>query len=334
MPLYKWNEVKEKRGPAEQVQKQRDFEPVTHDEVRSSVLEQAVQIQRPAEVDRSVFEKMRAQALHEAESIISDGRSQAEQLTRKAYDEGKSAALQEIQKTFKDNLQKSMDAIQEALDQRSKIIKTAEPDILKLAVKIAMQVIHSEITLNRDVIMNVVADAINKITDREQVIIKVNQTDLDRVKDHKEDIEDMLDGAKNLSIVAEKRVEPGGCIIETKVGLVDARVSTKVEAIESAFMKVYTEDVKKYAVEKGEHVNERELAELRGEEYLEMEKEHEDAEGTHSYKDIDAEESVDDTSARAKTEEPLAEKQETADASFDFGTDDLDLDLDFGDDKS
>jgi flagellar assembly protein FliH len=323
MPLYKWNEVREKKGRTEAVHKQREFVPVPHQAVSTGT----TGMTSSKETDSAVFDRMRQQVQQEAESVLNDARSEAEALRRQGYEEGKKAAQAELQEQYKNSLKKVFDATKEAVEQRDKIIRSAEPEILKLATKIAMQLIHSEITLNRDVIMNVVSDAINKITDKEQVIIKVNQADLERVKDHKEDIEDMLDGAKNLSIVPDKKVEAGGCIIETKVGLVDARVSTKVEAIEKAFMKVYTEDLKKEAVSKGVKADERTISQLRGEIPAEIEEEAKPEESSPA-------ESGEDNGTEPVAEEKNAESEEAKkdEGDFDFDTDDLDLDLDFGED--
>ncbi|MBU0579744.1 MAG: hypothetical protein KKA19_01090 [Candidatus Margulisbacteria bacterium] len=329
MPIYKWNEVRE-RKELEQLAKQKEFPRATPS--RGAQAESGPTQAEITEAGRRVAQEIKDQAEHDAEEIKQRAQTEIEEIKKRAYAEGKKAASQEIYDKFKENLQKSLDTIQEALDERKRIIKTAEPEILKLAIKIAQQIIHSEITLNRGVIMNVVADAINKITDREQVIIKVNQADLEQVKEYKEDIEDMLDGAKNLSIVNDKKVEQGGCVIETMIGLVDAKVSTKLGAIEKAFMKVYSEDVKKVAVKKGEKVDTNEMYRLTGE-VLEGAQAREDA----ARKKAEAEnEELEDQefSAEEAAEPNKVEKKEEGkeEESFDFDTEDLDLDLDFDED--
>ncbi|MFC1517666.1 FliH/SctL family protein [Candidatus Margulisiibacteriota bacterium] len=305
MPIYKWNEVRESRGDPEQLGKQRDFPKPEGYVPPPAAGTSAAAI---TESDRQVAQRFREQAQRDAEQIKAGARADIETMKTKAHDDALREAEEKIQAQFKDNLKKSLDAIQEALDERKKIIKTAEPEILKLGVKIAQQIIHSEITLNRGVIMNVVSDAISKITDREQVIIKVNQADLEQVKDFKDDIEDMLDGAKNLSIVSDKKIEPGGCVIETKIGLVDAKVSTKVEAIEKAFMKVYTEDVKKISTAKGEKLDHQEIYRITGEV----------PEG-----DVEPEKKADNKKGKQKASK---EKEDFDEENFD-----LDLDLEEGD---
>ena len=45
---------------------------------------------------------------------------------------------------------------------------------------------------------------------------------------------------KNLSILEDSQVEPGGCVVETNLGYVDARIETKLELLEKALIKAET----------------------------------------------------------------------------------------------
>jgi flagellar assembly protein FliH len=48
----------------------------------------------------------------------------------------------------------------------------------------------------------------------------------------------LVDGVKNFSILEDPGVEAGGCIIETNLGYVDARISTKLAVMQDALFKV------------------------------------------------------------------------------------------------
>jgi flagellar biosynthesis/type III secretory pathway protein FliH len=52
----------------------------------------------------------------------------------------------------------------------------------------------------------------------------------------------MLDGVKSFSILEDAGVEPGGCVIETNLGFIDAKISTKLKAIGEALKKVSSEE--------------------------------------------------------------------------------------------
>ena len=166
-------------------------------------------------------------AREEVERMREDGRSAG-------FEDGKREAMEQVSTQFAD----SMEVLNEAVVARRKIIKDAEAEILRLSLKVAEQIIRSEVSLHRDVCLNIIAEAISRVTDREQIIIKVNRDDVEHVKKYKDRIGGIVDGVKSLSILEDSQVEPGGCVIETNLGYVDARISTKIKAIEESFKKV------------------------------------------------------------------------------------------------
>lgn len=183
-------------------------------------------------------EQLMSYAKNEAEDIIRKAMEEAEHIKEQAKTAGAEEARIVAEESASDKVKEALETVNQAVNERKKIIKDAESEILRLAIKVAEQIIKSEVQMNRDVTLNIVADAINRVSDREQVIIKVNRDDLENIKKFKDRIGSVVDGIKSLSIVEDANVEPGGCVVETNLGYVDARISTKIAAIEEAFRKV------------------------------------------------------------------------------------------------
>lgn len=196
-------------------------------------------------------------AEQEARRVIDEARAQAARILEEERGKGFEIGRGEALKQLAEHIQEAQNIITQATQQRNVIIKSAVPEILKLSIKVATQVIKTELTSNQEVVMTILRDAIEKISDNEQVVIKVSQHDLQHVRNNRDLIIDLVE-AKNLSIVADKHVNDGGCVIETKLGYIDAKVSTKLEMIENALLSIYEEDkVKretliKEAIERGE----------------------------------------------------------------------------------
>lgn len=174
----------------------------------------------------------------EAEQIVKKAMEEADTIREHAKESGIEDAKRAAEETASEKVKEAMETLNQAVVERKKIIKDAEGEILRLALKVAEQIIKSEVSLHRDVSLNIVSDAISRVSDREQVIIKVNREDLENIKKYKDRIGSIVDGIKSLSIVEDNAVESGGCVIETNLGYVDARISTKIAAIEEAFRKV------------------------------------------------------------------------------------------------
>src|SRR3989339_24328 len=184
----------------------------------------------PDEVKLSEAEK-------QAQEIINKAVNEAAAIKEKARNEGKSKGEKEASGKIKE----ALETLNDAINGRKKIIKDAETEILRLAIRAAEQVIRSEVSLHRDVCLSIVSDAINRVSDREQVIIRVNREDADYIKRYKDRLSGIVDGVKSLSILEDSQIEPGGCIIETNLGYVDARISTKIEVLGEALKRASEE---------------------------------------------------------------------------------------------
>ena len=166
--------------------------------------------------------------------VISEAQSQAESIREEARETGRREGREEAGT----RIEEALSTLNQAVKERKKIVKDAEGEILRLALKVAEQIIRSEVSMHRDVSLNIVSEAIGRVSDREQIIVRVNREDAEYLKRYKERLTGMLDGVKSFSIIEDSNIEPGGCIIETNLGFVDARISTKIRSIEEALNKV------------------------------------------------------------------------------------------------
>lgn len=169
---------------------------------------------------------------------LSKVKAEADRLREEAREEGRREGREEASA----RIEEALATLNQAVKERKKIIKDAEGEILRLALKVAEQIIRSEVSLHRDVCLNIVAEAIGRVSDREQIIVKVNREDAEYLKRYKDRLAGMLDGVKSFSIIEDSNVEPGGCVIETNLGFIDARIATKMKSIEEALRKVSSEE--------------------------------------------------------------------------------------------
>lgn len=194
-------------------------------------------IARPEPVRIHVSDDDLPQARSEAEKIVNEAIAEAEAIREEARETGRHEGMGEAAA----RIDEALETLNQAVVERKKIIKDAENEILRLSLKIAEQVIRSEVSLHRDVSLNIVAEAIARVSDREQIIVRVNREDAEYLKRYKDRLSSMLDGVKSFSIIEDASVEPGGCVIETNLGFIDARIATKLKSIEEALKKVSAE---------------------------------------------------------------------------------------------
>ena len=173
-------------------------------------------------------------ALNEAEKIIAEAQEKAATIREQAKEAGRQEGRGEAQA----KISEALETLNQAIKERKEIVKDSENEILRLAIKVAEQIIRSEVSLHRDVCLNIVSEAIGRISDREQIIVRVNREDAEYLKRYKDRLAGILDGVKSFTILEDSVIEPGGCVIETSLGFIDAKIATKLKSLEEVLNKV------------------------------------------------------------------------------------------------
>ncbi len=113
---------------------------------------------------------------------------------------------------------------------RKEIISKADKDILEIALLVAKKVIKTEISQNKEILLNNIKEAIRNAIDRDHILIKVNPEDYNFLKGI-EDLNRLLE-VKEVILQKEDSISEGGCIVETKYSEIDARIESQFKYIE------------------------------------------------------------------------------------------------------
>lgn len=123
-----------------------------------------------------------------------------------------------------------------ALDQELKHLREdVQKKILPLALKAARKIIGEELRLHPDRIVDVVLNSLKPVTQHHKVVIFVNKADLPVIEENRGRIKKIFERLENLSIQERADIEPGGCMIETEAGIINAQLENQWRALESAF---------------------------------------------------------------------------------------------------
>ena len=74
----------------------------------------------------------------------------------------------------------------------------------------------------------------DKARQRRSLLLRVNPDDLEVVRNERHRLMDALVRASDLAIREDDDISPGGVIIETEAGTIDARLETQLDALERA----------------------------------------------------------------------------------------------------
>lgn len=127
--------------------------------------------------------------------------------------------------------------LNDVAEAKKDMVAQAEPELVKLSLAIAEKVVGQAIELDETLIKSIILEAIQKITDKDKVIIRASENEVAAIRQIQDDIRKHMPEIKQLVIQVDHRLKSGGVIIETQLGYIDASVKTKLDTIEKAFGK-------------------------------------------------------------------------------------------------
>jgi len=166
-----------------------------------------------------------------------------EQAYRRGLADGRKKGMIDAENTWHTLGEKKIEpllcSLQEVLlqlnDIRKETYRKIEKEVVELALAIAKQVICQEITIDRDIVVCVAKEALAKIEDPGGVKIKMSPSDLQFIKETRSQLSNMIENIENVTLEAAENIQSGGCIIETDLGEIDARIEKQLLAVEESF---------------------------------------------------------------------------------------------------
>ena len=169
------------------------------------------------------------------------------QLNEQAYQrgvaDGREKGMIDAENTWHALAEKKIDplltGLQEALNQLNNLRKETyhniEKEVVELALAIARQVICHEITIDREIVVCVAREALAKVEDPAKIKIKMSPSDLQFINETQSRLSDFIENIDNVTLEATENIQSGGCIIETDIGEIDARIEKQLQAVEESF---------------------------------------------------------------------------------------------------
>jgi len=151
-----------------------------------------------------------------------------EVIREQAYEEGFAAGIAQAQSALDGPAAALAGAAEQLQAMRADAAASVEADAVDLALRIAEQAIAAAIAADPELVVEAVRGALRRLVERDRVLILVNPDDLELVRDHVARLVGELGGIEHCEVQAERRVRPGGAIVRTSEGEVDATLETKL----------------------------------------------------------------------------------------------------------
>lgn len=171
----------------------------------------------------------------QAADILKEARTRKEAIEMEAYRQGLEQGQAEGQKMAMKRLEPLAatfkNAIAEVETLREQLTEKHLEEILQIIVLIAEKVVHREIHLTPDTILNTVRAASAHLAETDEIIIRLHPSDYEYTREIEELLTTKLTGRRGITFVEDTAIDRGGVMIETELGDIDATIRSQIDLI-------------------------------------------------------------------------------------------------------
>ena len=189
--------------------------------------------------------ELEAGAAAEAARVAEEARARAkDEGWNTGHSEGLSAAQAEVKKEYLDKfsgLVSLLEGINKRLEESfTKLVSLNQPHMIRMWTEMLRRMLHRQVELHPETIDIVLSDLLSRLSDKSQVVIYAAPDDVSRLEgDMDAEFREVLRGVHHLDIKTDLNVEPGSCIVETSLGVYDARWRTQMGQVESVIDSIF-----------------------------------------------------------------------------------------------
>jgi type III secretion protein L len=160
---------------------------------------------------------------------------EADEYRKEVVEESEKIKAAAFQEGFQEGLTSLMQHIH-ALDVELKKIRSEiQEKIVPLSMQAGRKILGDELKLHKERVVDIVVNALKPVTQHRKIMIYVNKADLEELEKQKPRIKQLFEHLENLSLQERADIEPGGCMIETEAGIINAQLEQMWRSLESAF---------------------------------------------------------------------------------------------------
>jgi type III secretion protein L len=173
---------------------------------------------------------------NKAREILQKAQGEAEEIIRKAIEQREKEKKDGFEEGYQEGLAQVTELLVKARTEYEAMLRNGSKDMLELAFKISEKIIGKQLELDKSIIMDIVAQALQTVRQSKQITVRVNPDDAKALKASKDALIEMLGHGRVIDVMEDKKVEKGGCIIESEVGVVDAQLNKQLDRLKKVLM--------------------------------------------------------------------------------------------------
>jgi type III secretion protein L len=200
--------------------------------LKPELLSEKIPLSSPKVLKREVYEATRdardvvAQAQEKAKQIIEEAERECDAIREQARQEGHASGLAEWNQILAQTTRRA-----------DELAKAWEENMLRLSVRVAEKIIGEQLTLKPETVVDIVREVLKGARPGRHLAIQVNEADAQVVRARFDRIKECTSLNTDIEIVQSSSVPRGGCVIESELGIIDARLETQLKCLEDVLVR-------------------------------------------------------------------------------------------------
>ena len=207
-------------------------------------------LEKELAAEKTRVEEERKKLVSEMEAASAAARKKAagegfEEGRKAGHDQGLDDARKEASREAADAIRSAvelLESVKVALDKKmDDLVALQSPKLIRMWEHLLSRMLFKEAALDPETALRVLRGTLERINDKERLLVYMNPSDAESVKNRRDEYGDLLRGVRHLEFTPDPNVDAGSCIVETNMGIYDARWRTQLEQIAGEIEQLFLE---------------------------------------------------------------------------------------------
>lgn len=173
----------------------------------------------------------------QAQQMVDDARLEAQLLVNEAHQQRAGITEAAWQQGYEAGLTQWNEILVQARRAYDDLVSQSEPPLVRLAVKIAEKVIGEQLRMDPETMVAIVREALKSARRDRSLLVEVNPEHEALIRSRIASLCSSLGGDQEIRIVPNPSIPPGGCVVQSEIGIIDAKLETQLKCMEQALLR-------------------------------------------------------------------------------------------------
>lgn len=173
-------------------------------------------------------QRIEEKALEKLKEIQEQAYQQAYQL---GLDEGHKKAFEKTSERIQSSLNELDQTLIAFKEMKKEILNSNENHFIQLCYHMASKLAQYELKNHNEALVEIIKSAVGQSYDEEKITVQVSDSQFEFIEELKSKTGREIEFLKKITFEKNPELQPGGCVVETNFGEVDAQIGKRIELL-------------------------------------------------------------------------------------------------------